>query len=81
MTRTSSRLRTVTTGRLIDGLRVIRSGLDGSERIVVNGLQRVRPGAPVTPHLIDLEQATTAPAPAAPVATAPATSPASDDSR
>jgi membrane fusion protein, multidrug efflux system len=27
---------------------VIRSGLDVGESIVVNGLQRVRPGAPVT---------------------------------
>jgi len=67
------RLRTVTPGRLIDGLRVIRAGIDGSERIVVNGVQRVRPDAPVTPHLIALEQA---PGPAnadapAPVASGP----------
>ena len=48
------KLRTVTTGRLFDGLRVIRSGLDGSEKIVVSGVQRVRPGAAVTPHLVDL---------------------------
>ena len=48
-------LRTVTTGRLIDGLRVIRSGLDGSESIVVSGLQRVRPGSPVHPRTIELE--------------------------
>ena len=33
-------LRTAITGRVIDGLRVIRSGLDGSERIVARGLQR-----------------------------------------
>jgi RND family efflux transporter MFP subunit len=74
-------LRTVTTGRLIDGLRLIRSGMDGSERIVVSGVQRVRPGASVTPHLIDLEQASTTPAPAADVAGAPAAPPASDDRR
>ncbi len=74
-------LRTVTTGRLIDGLRVIRSGTDGSERIVVNGVQRVRPGAAVTPHLIDLERGTMAAAPAPPVASPPPTSPASDESR
>ena len=48
------KLRTVTTGRLIDGLRVIRSGLDGSEKIVVSGVQRVRPGASVTPRLVEL---------------------------
>ncbi len=31
------------------GLRIIRSGLDGSERVIINGLQRARPGTPVTP--------------------------------
>ena len=46
--------RTVTTGRLIDGLRVIRSGLTGTERVVVNGLQRVRPGATIQPRPVDL---------------------------
>jgi len=28
----------------------VRSGLTAGERIVVNGLQRVRPGMPVTPE-------------------------------
>jgi RND family efflux transporter MFP subunit len=74
-------LRTVTTGRLIDGLRVIRSGIDGSEKIVVRGLQRVRPGASVTPHMIDLETATSSPAPTTPVESAPAISPDSDGNR
>jgi multidrug efflux system membrane fusion protein len=71
----------VTTGRLIDGLRVIRSGIDGSEKIVVRGLQRVRPGASVTPHMIDLETATSSPAPTTPVESAPAISPDSDGNR
>jgi len=31
----------------VDGLRVIRSGLSGGDTVVVNGLQRVRPGAAV----------------------------------
>ncbi|MDB4947626.1 MAG: transporter subunit [Gemmatimonadetes bacterium] len=39
--------RPVTTGPLHDGLRVIRDGLRPGERIVVNGLQRVRPGMKV----------------------------------
>lgn len=30
------------------GLRIVRNGLDGSERVIINGLQRARPGAPVT---------------------------------
>jgi RND family efflux transporter MFP subunit len=72
-------IRRVTLGRLIDGLRVVRSGIDGNEKIVVDGVQRVRPGAPVTPHLIDLEVATATPAPA-PVG-APAKAVAPDDSR
>jgi multidrug efflux system membrane fusion protein len=33
----------------VDGLRVVRDGLKPGEKIVVNGLQRVRPGAPITP--------------------------------
>ncbi len=37
-------------GPLIDGKRVVRSGLAAGEKIVVNGLARVRPGMPVTPQ-------------------------------
>jgi RND family efflux transporter MFP subunit len=37
-------------GPLIDGKRIVRSGLAAGEKIVVNGLQRVRPGSPVTPE-------------------------------
>lgn len=33
-----------------DGLRIVRSGLDGGERIVINGVVRARPGAKVTPE-------------------------------
>jgi RND family efflux transporter MFP subunit len=36
----------------VDGLRVIRDGLQPGETIVVNGLQRVRPGAVVTPQQV-----------------------------
>ena len=42
--------RSVNLGPVIDGKRVIRSGLEADEKIVVNGLQRVRPGMPVTPQ-------------------------------
>ena len=35
-------------GPLVEGKRVIRSGLQAGEEIVVNGLERVRPGMPVT---------------------------------
>ena len=40
----------VTLGPVIDGKRIIRSGLKAGEQIVVNGLQRVRPGLPVSPE-------------------------------
>jgi RND family efflux transporter MFP subunit len=39
--------RPVQLGPVIDGKRIIRSGLAAGEEIVVNGLQRVRPGMPV----------------------------------
>ena len=39
--------RTVTLGPMIDGLRVVRTGLAAGELVVINGLQRVRPGMPV----------------------------------
>ena len=39
--------RAVTTGRLVDGLRTVESGLKPGERVVINGLMRVRPGMKV----------------------------------
>lgn len=49
--------REVKIGRVVDGLRVVESGLQPGERIVVNGLQRVRPGAPVTPQPVAMAAA------------------------
>jgi multidrug efflux system membrane fusion protein len=43
--------RPVTLGPIVDGLRVVRSGLKAGEPVVVNGLQRIRPGVPVQPVL------------------------------
>ena len=43
--------RKVTLGRMIDGLRAVREGLKPGDVIVVNGLQRVRPGIVVAPKL------------------------------
>ncbi|GAB3427509.1 efflux RND transporter periplasmic adaptor subunit [Massilia solisilvae] len=40
--------REVTLGPIVDGLRVVRHGLKPGETIIVNGLQRVKPGVPVT---------------------------------
>jgi multidrug efflux system membrane fusion protein len=42
-------------GPVIDGLRVVREGLKPGERVVVSGLQRVRPGAPVTPQPVAMD--------------------------
>ncbi len=44
--------RPVKLGPIVDGLRVVREGLSAGDTIVVNGLQRVRPGAPVTPQRV-----------------------------
>ena len=42
--------RKVVLGPLYEGLRIVREGLSGDDRIVVSGLQRVRPGIVVTPE-------------------------------
>ncbi len=47
--------RPVTLGPVIDGLRVVREGLKPGEKIVVNGLQRVHPGAPISAQLVPME--------------------------
>lgn len=49
--------RPVKIGPAVDGQRVIREGLQAGEKVVVNGLAKVRPGMPVTP-----ENESTAPA-------------------
>jgi RND family efflux transporter MFP subunit len=40
--------RAITIGRVVDGLRIVQSGLKSGERVVINGLMRVRPGMKVT---------------------------------
>ncbi len=59
--------REVQIGRKVGHLRVVEAGLQAGEAIVVNGLQRVRPGSPVTPSTVAMEETTAAspPAPAA----------------
>ena len=47
--------RAVTLGPIVDGLRVVRSGLSAGELIVVTGLQRVRPGADVDPNVVAMD--------------------------
>lgn len=42
-------------------LRVVTSGLQAGERIVVNGLQRVRPGELIAPNLVSMDTPSAAP--------------------
>ncbi len=55
-------IRLVELGPIIDGLRVIRDGLGPDDRVIIDGLQRARPGAPVTPQegRIEVAEAATA---------------------
>ena len=46
--------REVTLGASVNGLRVVKDGLKADERIVVNGLQRIRPGALVAPQVVEM---------------------------
>jgi RND family efflux transporter MFP subunit len=46
--------RPVRTGALHSGLREITEGLQSGERVIVNGLQQVRPGITVEPKLVDM---------------------------
>lgn len=46
--------RAVQLGRLLDDLRVISSGVEPGERIVINGMQRARPGSKVTPTMAEM---------------------------
>ena len=50
--------RPIRMGRLEDGLRVIKEGVQSSEWVVVNGLQRARPGAKVDPEQTDMNTLT-----------------------
>lgn len=47
--------RSVKVGRLDGGLRIVLEGLAPGENVVVNGLQRVQPGAVVTPERVAMD--------------------------
>jgi membrane fusion protein (multidrug efflux system) len=55
-------IRTVGAGQRVGNLWIIDSGLAPGDRIVVEGVQKVRPGTKVTPSLVSIEDAGTAPA-------------------
>jgi multidrug efflux pump subunit AcrA (membrane-fusion protein) len=48
--------RQVQLGLLIDGLRVVKGELHANDRVLVSGLQRVRPNQEVKPELIDMHK-------------------------
>ena len=47
--------REVTLGGSVNGLRIVNKGLKVGEQLVVNGLQRVRPGALIKPEAVPME--------------------------
>lgn len=49
--------RAITLGEKLNGLRIVKSGLTAEDSIVVNGLQRVRPGVQVAPEVVPMAQA------------------------
>jgi RND family efflux transporter MFP subunit len=49
--------RSIRIGLLHDGLREIADGLKAGDRVVVNGLQTVRPGVVVEPKLVEMPKA------------------------
>jgi multidrug efflux system membrane fusion protein len=53
--------REVTLGAHVNGLRIVTAGLKPQERVVVNGLQRIRPGALVAPQAVGMELKAEAP--------------------
>ncbi len=74
----TAQFREVQLGALVDGMRVITGGLKAGELVVVNGLQRVRPGAPLNAQVLPVDaqgmpvEAPPAPPPGAAPASAPA---------
>jgi RND family efflux transporter MFP subunit len=57
--------RQVKLGPVVDGLQVVREGLNVGDTIVVNGLQHVRPGMTITPQRVAMGEDNLKPAPAA----------------
>jgi membrane fusion protein, multidrug efflux system len=51
-----ARLRHITIGQLAEGLRVVKSGLQPDDVVVINGIVKVRPDSPVKPEPGAMEQ-------------------------
>ena len=48
-------------GPIEDGLRIIRSGLDPNDRVIISGIVRARPGTKVTPQDGEIQEAAVSP--------------------
>ena len=46
--------RSIKTGPIVDGLRVVREGLKPTDRVIVSGLMTARPGLQVQPQLVSM---------------------------
>jgi RND family efflux transporter MFP subunit len=64
-------MRNVELGPMVEGLRVIRSGLKPSDRVVLDGLARLQPGAEVKPSVKPIKPRAKNAAPVALPITAP----------
>jgi len=51
-----ARLRHIERGQLAEGLRVVRSGLQRDDEVIINGIIKVRPDSPVKPQQGVMEQ-------------------------
>jgi RND family efflux transporter MFP subunit len=51
-----ARLRHIKTGQLAEGLRVVKSGLQLDDAVIINGIIKVRPDSPVKPQAGAMEQ-------------------------
>ena len=51
-----ARLRHIKTGQLAEGLRVVKSGLQPEDVVIINGIIKVRPDSPVKPQPGAMEQ-------------------------
>jgi membrane fusion protein, multidrug efflux system len=68
----SFEIRPVTTAERTGNLIVIQSGLKAGERVVVEGMQKLRPGTKLKPELVPIEEAPVPPAVSAPAPAASA---------
>ena len=66
--------RPIETGPLVEGLRVVRSGLKANDRVLIAGITNLQPGAVATPKLTRIRPRADAVAPTSQVDTAPPSS-------